>query len=64
MISLFVNEDYFIYICNMNFKGDPIYLKDMKRLTQKEKNVSDVVDRYFRIKFKRCVRKITGIKIK
>lgn len=64
MISLFVNEDYLIYICNMNFKGDPIYQKDMKRLTQKEKNVSDVVDRYFRIKFKKYVRKITGIKIK
>lgn len=48
----------------MNFKGDSIYRKDMKRLTEKEKNISDVIDRYFRIKFKRYVRKITGIKIK
>jgi hypothetical protein len=38
--------------------------KDIKmRLLEKEKNISKVVDRYLRMKLKRAIKKITGIKI-
>tara|TARA_R110000868_G_scaffold20232_1_gene85974 strand:- start:337 stop:474 length:138 start_codon:yes stop_codon:yes gene_type:complete len=39
--------------------------KDIKmRLLEKEKNISKVVDRYLRVKLKRWIKKITGIRIK
>jgi hypothetical protein len=34
------------------------------RLLEKENNISKVVDRYLRMKLKRGVKKITGIRIK
>jgi hypothetical protein len=39
--------------------------KDIKmKFLEKEKNISKVVDRYLRMKLKRGVKKITGIRIK
>ena len=39
--------------------------KDIKmKFLEKEKNISKVVDRYLRIKLKRGIKKITGIRIK
>jgi len=39
--------------------------KDIKiKFLEKEKNISKVVDRYLRMKLKRGIKKITGIRIK
>lgn len=35
----------------------------MLKILEKEKNISKVVDRYLRMRFKRRIRKITGIKL-
>ncbi len=37
---------------------------ELKRLKDREKQISDVVDRYMRIKIKRRIRKLTGIRIR
>jgi len=36
---------------------------EIKRLKDREKQISKVVDRYMRIRFKRRVRKLTGIRL-
>jgi len=37
---------------------------DIERLKQREKEISKVVDRYMRIKFKRRVRKLFGLRLR
>lgn len=37
---------------------------DIKKLKEREKQISKVVNRYMRIRIKRRLRKLTGIKIK
>ncbi len=36
---------------------------EIKRLKDREKQISKVVDRYMRIRFKRRIRKLTGIRL-
>jgi len=36
---------------------------EVKRLKDREKQISKVVDRYMRIRFKRRIRKLTGIRL-
>jgi len=37
---------------------------DIERLKQREKEISKVVDRYMRIKFKKRVRKLFGLRLR
>ena len=47
----------------MNSMESEITDIEVKRLKDREKQISKVVDRYMRIRFKRRIRKLTGIRL-
>ena len=55
-----VNLILYLYICIMKTEIDI----EMEKLEEKMKNIPKVTRRYFRMRFKRRVRKLTGINLR